>query len=138
MLEPNQNGFRRGCSCGDNLGNILRQYEQECQNIIIGRSLETRLSLELSLLRLILQQVKIFRQELHYTFWKCFYRAQMQAKFLGVILNVQLNFDNQCNVVRDRTVKTNAMLKYVNRICRNVEVPALLFYKRLVRYILDY
>ena len=65
-------------------------------------------------------------------------KLSAEAKFLGIWLDTNLNFDKQCNAIRDKARKAN-ILKYANKVSRGMEVnTALLLYKSLVRATIEY
>ncbi|KYN29936.1 hypothetical protein ALC57_00606 [Trachymyrmex cornetzi] len=62
-----------------------------------------------------------------------------ETRFLGVWLDGGLGFHKQVNEIRGRVDKANAILKYLSKISKGVEVnTALLLYKSLVQSVTDY
>lgn len=62
-----------------------------------------------------------------------------EAKFLGILMDNQLNFKSQCQKIKEKVIRANGLLRYVNRTSRGLEVnTSLLLYKSLIRSILDY
>jgi hypothetical protein len=61
------------------------------------------------------------------------------AKFLGIWLDNELNFNKQIQEVRGKVSRANSILKYLSSVKRGIEVnTALMLYKSLVRSTVDY
>lgn len=62
-----------------------------------------------------------------------------EAKFLGITFDSKLKFNTQCSNVKEKAVRANAMLRYVNGVNKGMEVnTALMLYKSLVRATIEY
>ncbi|XP_070529361.1 uncharacterized protein [Cardiocondyla obscurior] len=62
-----------------------------------------------------------------------------EAKFLGITFDCCLNFNNQCNKIKEKANKINGLFRFLNKISRGIEVnTALMLYKSLMRALIDY
>lgn len=66
-------------------------------------------------------------------------KLSQEVKFLGIMFDNKLSFDSQCQIVKDKVIKANSILKYANKVSRGMDVStALIMYKSLIRAIIDY
>ncbi|KAK0160438.1 hypothetical protein PV328_007848 [Microctonus aethiopoides] len=64
---------------------------------------------------------------------------EKDAKFLGVWLDNKLNFHKQVNTIKSKVNKANAIMTYLNKKTRGMEVnTALMLYKSIVRSVTEY
>lgn len=62
-----------------------------------------------------------------------------EVRFLGIIMDNQLKFENHISYVRGKMEKANDVVKYVSGVTRGPEInTALMLYKSLVRSMSDY
>lgn len=60
-------------------------------------------------------------------------------KFLGIVLDKDLKFQNQVENIQKRTGKTLSILKYLNRVSCGMEIKSAMYvYNSYVRSIIDY
>lgn len=66
-------------------------------------------------------------------------KIKKEAKFLGIMFDSNLKFENQCRCTKEKVIRVNSMFRYINKVSRGIEVnTSLLLYKSLIRSIIDY
>lgn len=70
-------------------------------------------------------------------------QLSQEAKFLGIIMDSRLKFENQCQAISDKVKKANGIrngiLKYANKVTRGMDVnTTLIMYKSVIRSIINY
>lgn len=73
---------------------------------------------------------------------RCFDKVmpiKKETKFLGILFDDTLRFDNQCRKIKEKVIIANALFRFTNKVTWGLEInTALMLYKSLIRSIIDY
>lgn len=59
--------------------------------------------------------------------------AKKETKLLGIMFHKKLNFEMQINEVKEKIMKANNLLKYINKVGKGMEInTAEIIYKSLI------